>query len=472
MPLQLYDTLAGAKRPFETIEPGAVRLYVCGVTVYDRAHVGHAMCYLVFDTIRRWLEYRGYDVRHVQNFTDVDDKIIRRSLEEGVSAYEIADRYAHEFIIDMERLGVLRAHIYPRVSSEMPQIVRMVEQLVADESAYVGGNGDVYFDVSTKEDYGKLSRRTFEGAESQTADDPEAAFKHNPADFALWKSAKPGEPAWDSPWGPGRPGWHIECSAMARQHLGEEIDIHGGGLDLKFPHHENEIAQTEAACGCARFAHFWVHNGLVQFDGDKMSKSLGNVWAVGDFLDAHEGEALRLFVHSGHYRKPTTLTPESLNAAERGLARLRGALRPARGADAADEADRTRLAEATTATRARFEASMDDDFGTPDALAALFEYVTEINRAREAGVGPEALGEAQCELSALAGLLGYDLPAGYAATEGGGADAAPFVDLLVQLRNEARVNKDWAMADRLRDTLAEHGVTIEDSAEGTTWRMA
>ena len=467
MALQIFNTLTGRKQPFETLEPGVVKMYVCGVTVYASAHVGHAMSYLVFDTIRRYLEHSGYVVRHVQNFTDVDDKIIHRANEEGVSAFEIADRYAREFTIEIDRLGLLPAHIYPRVSSEMPAIVAMIADLIAGEHAYAAANGDVYFDVGSFPTYGRLSRRNL--AEARPAES-EVPGKHTPHDFALWKGAKPGEPAWSSPWGPGRPGWHIECSAMARAHLGDSIDLHGGGDDLKFPHHENEIAQSEACCG-GTFSRYWVHNGLVQVGDEKMSKSLGNIVSIRSFLDAHEPEALRLFVQSGHYRNPTTLTDDAIEAAEKGLARLRGALRPAHaGGDAATD-DIVRLAAASSTAQAEFDAAMDDDFGTPAAIAALFGLVTEINRAREAGVGPDALADAQSTLVQLGGVLGYDLHGGYARTSaGGGAEAGTFVDLLIERRNEARAARDFAATDRLRDALTERGGALEDSPKGTTWR--
>ncbi len=495
MALQVYSTLSRTKTVFETIEPGIVSIYVCGVTVYDRAHVGHAMSYLVFDTVRRYLEHSGYRVRHVQNFTDIDDKTIRRAAEEGVSVYEIADRYAREFSIDMDRLRILPAHVYPRVSSDMPAIIEIISELIEREQAYVTPEGDVYFDVESFPDYGKLSGRDLATAEPQEGG---VSTKRGAHDFALWKSAKPGEPTWEAPWGAGRPGWHIECSAMARHHLGEQIDIHGGGSDLIFPHHENEIAQTESACGCAPFAHYWLHNGLVQFEGEKMSKSLGNIVSIGEFLDQHEADALRLFVHGSHYRRPNTLSDESIAAAERGLLRLRGGMRPAHGgADedsgsssdvASDIAKHTadsssdggvgdtgatsRLVDATDAAHSRFTAEMDDDFGTPGAVAALFDFVTEINRAREEGVAAGPFDAARTTLAELAGVLGYDLTGGGGASEsGGGANAAPFVDLLVSLRDEARANKEWERSDRLRDALAELGVTIEDRSSGAVWRL-
>jgi len=471
MAIQLYNTLTRRVEPLETLEPGVVKLYVCGVTVYAGAHVGHAMSYLVFDTVRRYLEYRGYRVRHVQNFTDVDDKIIRRSQEEGVSAYEIADRYAREFLIELDRLGILPAHIYPRVSSEMPAIVAMIQALIDQESAYAAANGDVYFDARSFDGYGRLSGRSFEEAQSQEAP---SELKRDPVDFALWKAAKPGEPAWASPWGPGRPGWHIECSAMASRHLGDRIDIHGGGTDLIFPHHENEIAQSEAACGHGPFARYWMHNGLLQLGDEKMSKSLGNIVGIRDFLAAHDPEALRLFVLSSHYRKPVTLTDASIAAAEKGLERLRGALRPARpGAGAAAVGGgAAALARAAETARADFVRAMDDDFGTPTAVAALFDLVTEINRAREDGVADDDLAAAQDVLAELAGVLGFRLREGYAAMAGAGAgDAGAFVDLLVELRDAARSDKQWAMADRIRAGLAARGVQLEDAPAGTTWRV-
>jgi len=470
MSLRIFNTLSRTKEPFETLDPGLVRLYVCGVTVYDSAHVGHAMSYLVFDAVRRYLEFRGYEVRHVQNFTDIDDKTIKRADEEGTSVFEVADRYAREFFIETDKLGVLPARVYPRVSSEMPQIVEMIGRLIQLGNAYATEEGDVYFSVRSFADYGRLSRRDLDAAEPQEG---AAGNKRDEHDFALWKHAREGEPAWESPWGPGRPGWHIECSAMAEHHLGPRIDIHGGGSDLIFPHHENEIAQSEAACKCSPFARYWMHNGLVQIEGEKMSKSLGNIVSIREFLTVHEPEALRLFVQSSHYRRPNTLTDESIAAAERGLARLRGGMRPAHArasGAAAEGGDAKRLDEATAAARERFVSEMDDDFGTPGALAALFELVTEINRAREAGVGGAVFDTARATLSELAGVLGFRLRE-FGSDDGAGADAAEFIELLVTLRDEARARKDWAMSDRLRDELASRGVAVEDRPDGAVWRL-
>ncbi len=480
MTIQIYNSLTRTKEPFQTLEPGVVRMYVCGVTVYDSAHVGHAMSSLVFDALRRYLIHRGYEVRYVQNFTDVDDKIIKKANEEGISTFEVSDRYAREFLLEQERLGILPATLNPRVSSDMPAIIAMIQRLLQAENAYVAENGDVYYDVSTYPEYGQLSRRPMDEAVGQG--EP-AEHKDDPLDFALWKSAKPGEPAWDAPWGRGRPGWHIECSAMAQRHLGDQIDIHGGGMDLVFPHHENEIAQSEAATGCRPFARYWVHNGMLQLAGEKMSKSLGNIVNVSQFLDEHEPDALRLFILASHYRAPATLSEESIAAAEKGLDRLRGALRPGRGGgqpaqgvaatsdglSTAPADDAAALAAAVEEADQDFHAAMDDDFGTPGALAALFGLVTAINRARDAGVAAADLAKAQARLVALAGILGFRLDAG---GEVGADDlaAAPFIQLLIALRNEARAQKSWDQADRIRDGLAELGVQLEDGPAGTTWR--
>ncbi len=469
MALQIYNTLTRKKEPFETIEPGVVRMYVCGVTVYDHAHIGHAMSCLVFDTIRRYLEHRGYTVRFVQNFTDVDDKVIAKSNEEALSPFEVADRYAREFLIEQEEMGIKPADICPRVSSEIPTIIEMVQTLVDKGHAYVAPNGDVYYSVKSFPEYGKLSRQNLEEAVSQEVS-PNG--KRDPLDFAVWKAAKPGEPWWDSPWGRGRPGWHIECSAMSMRHLGEQIDIHGGGTDLIFPHHENEIAQSEAACGCKPFARYWIHNGMLQLGDEKMSKSLGNIVPVGDFIAEHDPEAFRLFILLSHYRRPVMLSDDSIAAAEGGLERLRRAMRPSRGGiGQPTQEDVAVLAEAAEVADAEFHRSMDDDFGTPGALAALFELVTAINTARAAGVTGDEFDAAQGKLADLAGVLGFGLREGYGAMAGAGeqAEATPFIDLLVELRTEARESKDWALADRIRDALAERGVQLEDTPTGTEW---
>ena len=328
MAIQVYNTLTRRKEPFETIEPGKVRMYICGPTVYDKAHVGHAMSAIVFDVVRRYLEYRGYQVTHVMNFTDVDDKIIKRSQQTSDDPFELANRYIGEFKRHIAELYILPPTVYPQVSQTMPEIIEMVQTLQESRYAYEK-NGDVYFRVRQDDDYGKLSRRKLDEGLSGTRVDVDET-KEDVNDFALWKAQKPGEPAWDSPWGPGRPGWHIECSAMALKHLGEEIDIHGGGNDLVFPHHENEIAQSECYSG-KPFARYWMHNGMLQLSGEKMSKSLGNLVTIDDFLAKHEPDVFRLLILGSQYRKPLAFNDDLIEDNERALARLRGALRPATG---------------------------------------------------------------------------------------------------------------------------------------------
>jgi cysteinyl-tRNA synthetase len=463
MALQVYNTLTRRKEPFETIEPGKVRMYVCGPTVYDKAHVGHAMSAIVFDTVRRYLQYQGYDVLHVMNFTDVDDKIIKRSQETGDDPFAISQRYVDEFHRHIDELRVLPATIYPRVSDTIPEIVEMVQTLQESRHAYPT-DGDVYFRVRQDEDYGKLSRRKLDDVLAGTRVEV-GESKEDPNDFALWKAQKPGEPAWDSPWGPGRPGWHIECSAMALKHLGEQIDIHGGGNDLVFPHHENEIAQTESYTGKS-FARYWMHNGMLQLSGEKMSKSLGNLVTVDEFLAEHEADVLRLLILSSHYRKPLAFNAAVVEDNTRALARLRSALRPAAG-QLADGAEVEALAAATAQARAGFVESMDDDFNTAGALGYLFELVTAINRARDASVGGEPFAAAQATLLELTGVLGLQLET----SQPQGAEAAPFIDLLLELRAKLRAAKQYALADEVRNRLTDLGVTVEDTREGSTWRI-
>jgi cysteinyl-tRNA synthetase len=394
MTIQIYNTLTRAKQPLETVEPGVVRMYVCGVTVYDNAHIGHAMSALVFDVIRRYLEYRGYEVRHVVNFTDVDDKIINRANALGRDPKELAESYVAEFFQELKALNILPAKAYPRATETMPEIIRFIADLIENDHAYVA-EGDVYFRVVSDPNYGKLSGRNLKDMLSGTRFEVDER-KENAADFALWKAAKPGEPFWPSPWSDGRPGWHIECSAMNLKELGPQIDIHGGGNDLVFPHHENEIAQTESLTG-QEFARVWVHNGMLQIhtrmaDGtvkyEKMSKSLGNVVNISDFLREHDADVLRLIVLSGYYRSPLLYGTEIAADQERKLARLRSALEPASGT-ATDGAAAEQLAAIVASSRAHFEQAMDDDFNTSGALAALFELVRAINTARDSGLSGE-----------------------------------------------------------------------------------
>ncbi|NUQ38648.1 MAG: cysteine--tRNA ligase [Caldilineales bacterium] len=465
MTLRVYNTLSRQKEPFETLTPGVVRMYVCGPTVYDDAHIGHGMSTLVFDVIRRYLEFKGYEVRHVMNFTDVDDKIIQRARALGRDAFAIADGYVEQYQRHMIELGVLPPTVLPRVSQTIAEIIDMVQTLIAQGYAYES-EGDVYFRVRQDEDYGKLSRRTIEHALSSDRARFGDDLKEDAADFALWKAQKaPDEPAWPSPWGLGRPGWHIECSAMARRYLGPTLDIHGGGNDLIFPHHENEIAQSES-CNAAPMARFWIHNGMLQLRGEKMSKSLGNIISLHAFLAAHEADAFRLLVLGSHYRKPLAIDDEIVGQAERGLERLRGALRPPTGSQSSGPAVAA-LVAAADAARARFIAAMDDDFNTAAALGHLYDLVKAINTARDEGVAGPDFAQAQAALLHLSGVLGLRLVVDAPAAP---SDAAPFIDLLIEIRRELRQARQWALADLIRDRLAAMGVGIEDSREGATWR--
>lgn len=463
MTLKIYNTLTRQVEPFETLEPGQVRMYVCGPTVYNKAHVGHAMSAMVFDIIRRYLEYRGYKVRHVMNYTDVDDKIIQRAHELNVDPFALAEGYIKEFEQNLKDLNILPATVNPRATQEIDRIIAMIQGLIERGYAYPV-NGDVYFRVAKDEDYGRLSGRRLEEMQAGARIGVDERKEH-PMDFALWKSARPGEPAWDSPWGKGRPGWHIECSAMNLHHLGEQIDIHGGGNDLIFPHHENEIAQTESLTGHP-FARYWVHNGMLQLGGEKMSKSLGNLVTIEDFLAKHEADALRMMLLSSSYRSPLIFNDETIAQAERALERLRSALRPAGpGASAPAESIQNALQQQMETSRAEFVNAMDNDFNTSGALAALYELVRAINQARADGADDATLAPAQNLLRELAGVLGLRLEQ----PKKGGA-AEPFIELLIELRRELRQQKLYALADQVRQRLSELGVVLEDSKEGTTWR--
>ena len=466
--LRVYNTLSRQKEPFTTIEPGKVRMYVCGVTPYDSAHIGHGMSMTVFDIIRRYLQHRGYEVRHIQNFTDIDDKIIARANREGIDPNELTEQLIAQWHVETAELNALPATHYPRATQEVGPIIAMIEGLVANGHAYPV-DGDVYFRVRSFPGYGKLSHRDLDdllaGARIEVDE-----RKADPLDFALWKAAKPGEPWWDSPWGKGRPGWHIECSAMSSTYLDGEVDIHGGGADLIFPHHENEIAQSEAFLGHAPFARYWVHNGLVRLGGEKMSKSLGNFVRLREILDRGLGPAFRLMVLQGHYRAPLTYSEEGLLAAEKGLDRLRAAADPTAPVTAADDADGADLDLAGAAADAdrRFHEAMDDDFNSPVAVAALFDLARAINRGRAAGAPAAAAESARQTLVGLSGVLGLDLS--QAAT--GGGDAGPFIDLLLRVRQELRSAKQWVLSDLVRDELANLGILVEDTADGPVWSRA
>jgi len=462
--IRLYNTLTRKKEEFQTLEPDVVKMYVCGVTVYNDAHVGHAMSALVFDIIRRYLEYRGYNVRHVMNYTDVDDKIINRARQLNEDPLKLSQRYIEDYAKDLNDLNVMPATSNPQVSKTMPLIIEFIQGLIQKEAAYAAQNGDVYFSVTSDDDYGKLSGRKLDDMQAGSRVEVEEAKDH-PMDFALWKAAKPGEISWDSPWGKGRPGWHIECSAMNLAELGEQIDIHGGGNDLIFPHHENEIAQTESYTG-KQFARYWIHNGMLQLHGEKMSKSLGNMVSIKDFLSQRDADVMRMLVLSSSYRAPLVFNQETQDAAEKSLERLKSAFRPAslsaKGTPAGSAAE---LATQAESTKQSFTAAMDDDFNTPLAIAALHELVKAINTARDNNAADEQLQPAQATLRELTGVLGLRLQ-----EKTGSGDADKFIDLLIEVRSEVRKQKLWALSDQIRDQLKELGVMIEDSKDGTTWR--
>ena len=455
--MKLYNTLS---RRVEEFSPSGdeVKMYVCGPNVYAPCHIGHAMSYIVFDVLRRYLEYSGYKVKHVQNFTDIEDNIINRARAEGTSVDELAERNIEQFFEDMAPLNVLKAHLYPRATHEVPAIIEMVQRLIDNGHAYQAG-GDVYFRVNSRSDYGKLSARDLDSMLAGARIQPDENKEH-PGDFVLWKASKPGEPAWDSPWGKGRPGWHIECSAMSLKYLGHPLDIHGGGQDLIFPHHENEIAQSESYTDDHKpFVRFWLHNGLMRLaeSEEKMTRHLGNLVPIHEVVHRYGGDGLRIFVLNSHYRSPITFSEESLEAAKRAAERLRLAIStPSGNADpAADPAP----------LKQRFLDAMDDDLNTAGALGALFDLAREINRARDDGRKTEA---AQAALRELAGVLGLTLAGPQAA---GDAAAEPFIELLMELRDDLRDAKQYELSDKLRARLAEMGVILEDSAQGTRWRL-
>jgi cysteinyl-tRNA synthetase len=422
------------------------------------------MSALVFDIIRRYLEFRGYKVKHVMNFTDVDDKIIARANALGEDPFALAQRYIDDYRQNLHDLNILPASSNPRATQTMKEIIQMVQGLIDKGYAYPAPNGDVYFRVTKDEDYGKLSGRKLDDMQAGARIEVEEAKDH-PMDFALWKAAKPGEPAWDSPWGKGRPGWHIECSAMNLAELGEQIDIHGGGNDLIFPHHENEIAQSECYTG-KEFSRYWMHNGMLQLGGEKMSKSLGNIISIKDFLAKRDADAMRMLVLNGTYRAPLLFNDETLDAAQKNVERLKSGLRPAPASASGFSADAaSELTAQADSVKQAFTDAMDDDFNTAGALAALFELIKAINTARDNGATDAQLQSAQNMLRTLTGVLGLRLQ-----DKKGSADADPFISLLIELRSESRKQKLWAMSDLIRDRLKELGVTIEDSKDGTTWR--
>ena len=454
--MKLYNTLTGDAQHFVPADGKCVKMYVCGVTPYSATHVGHALSYVVFDVLRRYLEYLGYEVRHVQNFTDVDDKIIQRAQEQNIAVEELAEQYIEEFFRSMDALNVQRAHIYPRATQEITPIIGTIQELVDKGHAYAV-DGDVFFRVTRSKGYGKLSHRTLDGMIAGARVEVDRRKEH-PMDFSLWKGVQPGEPSWDSPWGPGRPGWHIECTSMSTTYLGEGLDIHGGGQDLIFPHHENEIAQSEAATGREPFSRYWVHNGLLRLGEDKMSKSLGNLVSVEDALERYAPDSLRLYLLSSHYRSPLQFSDEGCAATERSAQRLSQAL-SRDGAGTGEPLNPGPYEQ-------RFLAAMDDDLNTPRALAALFDLAREINRAHDDGRG---IGQAQDCLRHLGRILGLTFEDQGHGGEGQLA-AQPFIQLLLDTRAQLRQAKQYELADRIRQGLDAQGVSLEDAPEGTSWQ--
>lgn len=462
--LHIYDSLTRRKAPFTPIEPGKVRMYVCGMTVYDLCHLGHARVLVAFDVVYRYLKRSGYQVTYVRNITDIDDKIIRRAQQNGEPIDALTERFIAAMHEDAAALGILPPTDEPRATAHIPEILAMVERLIDKGHAYAADNGDVYFAVSSFPGYGKLSGKDPEGLRAGARVEVDEA-KRDPLDFALWKGAKPGEPAWDSPWGRGRPGWHIECSAMSTCCLGNHFDIHGGGADLQFPHHENEIAQSEGATG-EPFVEFWMHNGFVRVNEEKMSKSLGNFFTLREILTRYRPEEVRYFILTSHYRSPLNYDDEHLNNARAALTRLYTALR-----GLPPVAARTPLPAAAASFRERFDAAMDDDFNTPEALAVLFDLAREVNRLRiDDAPAAAALGRELRGLGAVLGLLGQDADDYLRAGAGVGDPTDAEIDALIRRRAEARKARDFAEADRIRDELQAAGILLEDGAGGTGWR--
>ncbi|SFM76816.1 cysteine--tRNA ligase [Marinobacter pelagius] len=459
--IRIYNTLTQKKEEFQPIEPGKVRMYVCGMTVYDYCHLGHARVLVAFDVITRYLRHRGYDVHYVRNITDIDDKILRRADENGEVYSDLTERMIRAMHEDEAKLGVLSPDEEPRATAYIDEIIAMIHKLVSSGHAYAADNGDVYFAVESFPDYGKLSKKKLEDLVAGARVDVQEA-KRSPADFALWKAAKPGEVSWPSPWGEGRPGWHIECSAMSTQCLGDTFDIHGGGPDLLFPHHENEIAQSECATG-HKFVHTWMHAGAIRVNKEKMSKSLGNFFTIREILDKYPAEVVRYFLVSSHYRSQVDYSEDNLAEAGRTLTKLYHALRgivPAKEADVPE-----------TGHDRRFIEVMDDDFNTAGAIAVLHGVANEINQYRRDGNEEEAKKSAAVlvRLGAVLGLLQQD-PEAFFQADTGGELSAEEIEGLIQARADARKAKNFAEADRIRDELAEKGIILDDSREGTTWR--
>ena len=452
--LKIYNTLTRNKETFTPIQSNQVRMYVCGMTVYDYCHLGHARVMVVFDLVSRWFRTSDYAVTYVRNITDVDDKIINRANENNETIAELTQRFIDAMDEDAAKLGVIRPDNEPRATAHIDAMIKMIQTLVERGSAYAADNGDVFYAVRSFDGYGKLSGKSLDDLRAGERVEVDT-FKRDPLDFVLWKSVKPNEPHWDSPWGAGRPGWHIECSAMSAKHLGEHFDIHGGGQDLQFPHHENEIAQSEAAHNC-QMANYWMHNGFVRVDDEKMSKSLGNFFTIRTVLEQYDPEVVRFFILRAHYRSPLNYSDKHLDDAKAALTRLYNALR--------DVETTSDVIDWSHPEALRFKAAMDDDFNTPEAIAVLFDLANEVNTNKAT--------EAANLLKNLAGVIGLLAQGTDAFMQGEAANIVLDIDGLIKARIDAKAAKNYAEADRIRQELADSGIALEDTPQGTTWRKA
>lgn len=462
--MKLFNTLTRKKEEFIPLEKGKVKMYVCGPTVYNYFHIGNARPFIIFDVLRRYFAYRGYDITYIQNFTDVDDKIINKAQEEGISSKEVAEKYIHEYFVDADALGIHRANIHPRVSENIGEIIEMIKTLWEKGLAY-NVDGNVYYRAKKFDAYGKLSGQNLEdlnlGSRIEVNEE-----KEHPMDFALWKKQKPGEPAWESPWGMGRPGWHIECSVMSKKHLGETIDIHGGGQDLVFPHHENEIAQSEGAHG-KPFARYWIHNGYINVDNQKMSKSLGNFFTVRDISKQFDLEVVRFFMLSAHYRSPVNFSKELLDQAKNSLERLYNAKKNAEylmehGEDKEQSNAERAWTENLMKYKEKFNRSMEDDINTADAIASIFDVVKDMNSYLNVENSTKTIQSAYDLLIELTGVLGI--------VQKKEVQLEEEIEKMIEKRQQARKEKKWALADEIRNQLKEQGIFIEDTSEGVKWK--
>lgn len=462
--LTLYNNMTRKKEPFAPADGDTVKMYVCGPTVYDYFHIGNARCFVIFDMLRRYMEYRGMKVKMVQNFTDVDDKIIKRAAKEGITPKEVAEKYIGEYMTDATALNIHRATVHPRATENIDEIISIVEALIASGHAYVSG-GDVYFYTRSFKEYGKLSKQPIEDLESGARIDV-SEIKRDPLDFALWKAAKPGEISWESPWGNGRPGWHIECSAMARKYLGKTIDIHCGGQDLAFPHHENEIAQSECANGCT-FSRFWVHNGFINIDNQKMSKSKGNFFTVRDISSKYGYMPIRFFLLSSHYSSPINFSEDIILQSKNALERISNSIHDAEFYLKNYPASVAPDGASANEYRERFIEAMDDDFNTADGISVIFDLVREVNRLVSANAGGDAVAPYYKLLTELCELMGF-------VSESASKDSelSDKIEAMIEERAAAKKAKNYQRADEIRNELTAMGVTLKDTKEGTTWTLA